>query len=107
MGIHLGGNLRVHDAVHQNAQGFPQKVQVSVHTALLVVVAIKDDAVVSFLLVLGLYWEFQHVAQHGKTKGNIDVAQHGKTKGNLRRNSPWIAYSCGQCVAPVLRNTGL
>ena len=30
----LGGNLGVHDAVHQNAQGFPQKVQVSVHTAL-------------------------------------------------------------------------
>ena len=30
----LGGNLSVHDAVHQDAQGFPQQVHVSVHTTL-------------------------------------------------------------------------
>ena len=30
----LGGNLSVHDAVHQDPQGFPQQVHVSVHTTL-------------------------------------------------------------------------
>ena len=30
----LGGNLSVHDAVHQDPQCFPQKVHVSVHTTL-------------------------------------------------------------------------
>ena len=30
----LGGNLSVLDVVHQEAQGSPQKVHVSVHTAL-------------------------------------------------------------------------
>jgi hypothetical protein len=34
LGADLGGNLSVHDAVHQDPQGFPQKVHVSVHTTL-------------------------------------------------------------------------
>ena len=34
LGADLGGNLGVHDAVNHDPQCFPQKVHVSVHTAL-------------------------------------------------------------------------
>ena len=34
LGADLGGNLGVHDAVHQDPQCFPQKVHVSVYTTL-------------------------------------------------------------------------
>ena len=34
LGADLGGNLGVHDAAHQDPQGLPQQVHVSVHTAL-------------------------------------------------------------------------
>ena len=34
LGADLGGNLSVHDAVHQDPQGLPQKVHVSVDAAL-------------------------------------------------------------------------